>query len=315
MKYDIITVGSAVVDAFVESEFKEKNGEMLVPIGRKILVKHLGFATGGGGTNTAVAFSKFGLKTGFIGKLGRDGNAEIILNELRENSVNFLGTQGRDATGYSVILDSKKKDRTVLLYRGANENLSFDEIDFEKLKAKWFYFSSALGKSLETQIKLAKLARSNGIKIAYNVDSYVILNEREKVNEILKNVEVLIVNENEANDLCYGKWNFLKLFKLGPKIVCVTKGENGSEVCDGKFIYFVKPNKVKVVERTGAGDAFASGFVAGLMKFGDAERAVRVGTLNAESVIQKKGAKNGLLNFGEVAKKINSVNVVVVKTT
>ena len=97
---------------------------------------------------------------------------------------------------------------------------------------------------------------------------------------------------------------FKKLKELGPKIVCVTDGEHGSEIYDGNKIHKEKARKVKVVETTGAGDAFATGFVFGMMKFKDIEKATRIGTINAENVIQNKGAKVGLLTLKELNKLI-----------
>ena len=309
MKYDIISVGSAVVDAFVESKFKEKKGEMLIPIGRKILVEHLGFATGGGGTNTSAAFARFGLTRDCLGRLGRDDNGKMILGELKEIGVDFLGKSCDEPTGYSVILDSRMKDRTILTYRGANELLTSGDIEWDELDSAWFYFSTMLEKSLDSPIKLANWARKKGIKLAYNADGFVIENERAKVLEILQKTDVLIVNDDEANRLCRGEWSFKKLFRFGPRIACVTKGEEGSEACDGFFVFSSKPNKVEVVERTGAGDAFASGFVAGLIELDNVEQAVKIGQLNAESVIQKKGAKNGLLEWKDALRRIGSVKV------
>lgn len=311
MKYDIITVGSAVIDAFVETKLREKNREMILPVGHKLLVDHLGFATGGGGTNTAATFSKMGLKTGFLGKLGRDENAKVILKELKEKKVDFLGVQGREPTGYSVVIDSKYRDRTILTFRGANENLRFEELKKSKLDTGWFYFSTMNEKSLETQVKLSEIARKNGARIAYNPGAHIISAEREKVLRILKRCEVLILNEIEAENLVgtNDEEAFDKIRKLGPKVVAITYGENGNKVYDGNFLYRSDVNNVKVVERTGAGDAFAAGFLTAYIKLNDVEKAVKIGSANAESVIQKKGAKNGILYWGEALRKMNSIRV------
>src|SRR3989338_8215460 len=97
--YDIITVGSATVDVFAHTDFsevikiKEPKGEIdliAYPLGSKLLIKELRFTTGGGGTNTAVAFARLGLKTAWIGKLGDDGNADVIVKELEKDNVEVL---------------------------------------------------------------------------------------------------------------------------------------------------------------------------------------------------------------------------------
>ncbi len=301
--FDIITVGSAVIDAFLDTGLDESNGKICFPVEVKLKMRNLWFATGGDGTNTAVAFSKLGLKTGYLGKLGRDENAKIILDELEKEKVTFLGVQGKEPTGYAVIIDSNQHNRTILSYGGANTTFSFNEIDLNKLKTRWFYFSLG-GRTMKTQEKLIKWASSKGMKIAYNPGTLVVHKDMIYLKGILKHIEILILNEEEARSLIKSGDLFKGLHRLGPKIVCVTYGKEGNAVYDGNDIYISKPHNIKVKERTGAGDAFASGFVFGLMKFNDLKKAIQIGALNAESVIQKPGAKNGLLTWKEVEKRI-----------
>lgn len=312
MKYDIITVGSAVIDAFVDTGIPEIHKKMCYNVGTKIAVKDLKFATGGGGTNTAVSFSKLGLKTGYAGKLGKDENGKIILNELKKEKVDFLGVLGKEPTGFSVILDSKEHERTILTYRGANDYLEFSELPLKKLNTNWFYFSSMTGEAHETQEKLAEWARKKGKKIAFNPSSYLTRKGASYLKKILSKVYVLILNDEEARDLIPQGDLFLELHKLGPKIVCITYGKNGSKISDGNCIYEIIANKIKVAEKTGAGDAFASGFVSGLIKLNEIAKAAQIGTMNAESVIQIPGAKNGLLNWKKVEEGLRKGKVKVI---
>lgn len=310
MKFDVITIGSAGVDTFLHLNMHEKNHSISIPAGTKVLVEKLSRGTGGGGTNSAVSFSRLGLKTGFIGKLGDDENGNFVLSELKKEKVEFLGASGREPTGTSFILDAKERNRSILFYRGANSFLSEKDFSFSDLKTSWIYFGSMTEKSLETEIKIAKFAVEKGIRTALNPSSYAILENRKGVLEIAKRAEILILNEKESGDLIGEKNNFKKLHSLGPKIVCITYGDEGNKVSDGENIYSVRAHKIKVVERTGAGDAFGSGFVAGIIKFGDIEKAIKLGTANAESVVgHGGGAKNGLLKWSEAIKKMNGVKV------
>ncbi len=305
MKYDIISVGSAVMDVFLDTDVHERGKEICYNIGAKIKVKDLRFSTGGGGTNTAVGFSRLGLKVGYLGKLGDDENGEIILKELKKEEVDFLGARGKEHTGYSVILDSKEHDRTILTYKGVNDKLKFSEVKRDVFNTKWLYLSSASGEFLKTQEELVKLAAKKGIKIAYNASLYQIKENKERLKKILKQVDILVLNKEEAEELVgIGKDLLVALKKLGPAIVCITDGKQGVNIFDGEKIYFEKAHKVKVIETTGAGDAFAVGFVVGMIKFNDIEKAAHIGMLNAESVIQHKGAKVGLLTWNELTKKI-----------
>ena len=310
MKYDVITLGGAVVDAFVETDVAKKKGMLSFPAGEKILMDDLEFYSGGGGTNTAAAFSKMGLKTGCIVKLGKDNNAKIVLEDLKKFGVYFLGVHGKEATGFSVILVGREKSRTILQEKGANDNLFFRELELGKLNTKWFYFSSSVGKTLQTQKKLASWAQKKGIKIAYNPSSYLTEKGAGKLKSLLKNVNVLILNKEEAKDLVGKKNTFDKLRKLGPEIVCITDGAKGNRVSDGLRFFTSISRKIKVIERTGAGDAFASGFIAGLIKTGKIEEAVRIGSANAESVIRVRGAKNGLLSWRGALKDMKKIKIV-----
>ena len=308
MKYDIISFGSAVMDVFLETDAHEHGKEICYSIGAKIKVNKINFNTGGGGTNTAVSFSRLGLKTGFLGKLGNDENAEIILKELKKEKVDFLGVLGKENTGYSVILDSREHDRTILTYKGVNDKLRIEEVKRNVLDTGWFYFSSASGETLKTQEEIIKKAKGK-IKIAYNASLYQIKEDSSKLKKILKGAENLVLNKEEAEELVGRNSTISKLRELGPRIVCVTNGDEGSEIFDGYKTYKVEAHKTKCVEATGAGDAFASGFVFGLMKFRNIQKAAQIGTLNAESVIQYKGAKVGLLNFRGVSEMMRKRKV------
>lgn len=296
MKFDVITFGSAVVDVFVNTDISEKKNFISYPIGAKILIKELRFDIGGGATNTAVAFSRFGLKTGCICGIGDDSDGEEILSLLKKEKITFLGKQKKTAkSGYSIVLDSKEKNRTILTYKGVNDNLSLSEMNLKKIKTKWLYYSSLLGQSFETQKKLARILKKKGTKLAFNPSSYLI--KRVNLDSILRLCDILILNKEEAGMLTKNKDLLVGLNELGPKIVIITDKSNLISCYDGIKKYFLRPNNIKVVERTGAGDAFASGFVAGLIKGKSIEYCLKLGLRESESVIRYFGAKNNLLRM------------------
>lgn len=304
--FDVITVGSSTVDVFMHTDPKQtevlrvhKHIDIAYPLGAKILVKELEFFTGGGGTNTAVAFSRLGLRTGWIGRLGDDANGKIILDELEREGVKFLGYSG-GVTGYSVILDAVESDRTIFTFKGCNDDLSYRKI--KKPETKWLYFSSMMDKSFKAIKKISYHANIHNIKIAFNPSLYLANKGVRYLKPVLRNTEILIFNKEEAQALLgkniENQYQMLhEIHKLGPKIVIITDGKNGAHCLDTieKHFYGIKPVKLKIKETTGAGDAFASGFVAGKILGKDTEYSLRLGMLNAESVIKYKGAKNLLL--------------------
>ncbi len=300
MRFDIVTFGSAVVDVFIHTDIAEKENFISYPIGAKILIKDLKFDIGGGGTNTAVAFARLGLKTGFIGRVGKDDNGKEILKLMKKENVRFLGKKDKNnKTGYSVILDSRGGDRTILTYKGANDNISIEDIKLRRArKSKWIYYSSLLGKSLETQTRLARIMKKRGSKLAFNPSSYLTKRKR-LIMPLLRMADILILNKEEAQ-MIVGKRakDLLKsLHGITKGIIVITDKNNKIQAYTGRKKYYLKPHKVKVVERTGAGDAFASGFVAGQVAGWSIEKSLKLGLRESESVIRYFGAKNKLLRI------------------
>jgi len=323
--YDVITIGSNTLDVFaktdselIEIKSKKEVEELLAyPLGTKILITELDFMIGGGGTNTAVAFSRLSLKTGYLGKIGRDENGLKIFKLLKKEKVDFLGTLG-DISGYSIILDSIEEDRTILTYKGCNNNLRFKEIHLGKLKTKWFYFASMMGKSFETMKRLAEYAAKKNIKLAFNPSSYLAEKGFSYLKRILNNTTVLVLNKEEA-ELIVGKGDIADLVKrlklLNMEAVVVTNGAKGAYCYNGKTFYHVKPaKKLKIKETTGAGDAFASTLVAGMIMNKKIEECLRMASINAESIIQNYGAKNILLSKREMIKRLKKDKRIIKKT-
>jgi len=157
--------------------------------------------------------------------------------------------------------------------------------------------------------KLAEFAEKNKIKIAFNPSTYLAEKGKNYLKKILSRTTILILNKEEAS-LLAGKNNIkimLKdLYKLGPEIIIITDGKKAINAYDGKNIYTLIPNKIKVFESTGAGDAFASAFLSGMIKKNGIEFALKMGLANSESVITHPGAKNRLLKYNEILKAIKN---------
>lgn len=294
MKFNVVCFGSATFDTFVKARFKEDKNNLIIRFGSKLLMEDLYFDIGGGGTNTAVAFSRLGLKTGYIGKVGNDANAEKILDILKREKVVFLGRKVEEKTsGYSVILRSRENNRSIITYKGINDEISYNDI--RKFETDWLYCSSMMGKSFKAQIELVRKLKRKGTKIAFNPSEYLI--KRMNLKPLLKLTNVLILNKEEAELLSKEKDKLKGLSEMGPKIVVITDDKNPVYCYDGFKIYSITPPKEKIVDKTGAGDAFAAGFVAGLIKNKPIEFCLNLGVREATSVLGKLGAKNNLLRM------------------
>lgn len=317
MDYDVITMGSATIDIFLYTSGelvkietpKIKETLLAYPLGTKIVVKNSHIMTGGGGTNTAVAFSRMGLKTSFIGKIGDDFYGERVRDELKKEKIDFLGSIGKGMTAFSVVMDSFAHDRTIFTQKGESNNLSLKEINTSKINTHWLYMSSMLDKSFSTSITIAKRVKAIGGKVAYNPSIYITEKGMKFLSPLLRFVDYLILNKEEAVSLLSTDENdpyFLleHLKTQGFVGVVITDGANGAYGIDAfSQHYSLKSHKIKVIESTGAGDSFASGFMSGIIKGLDFESAMKIGISNAESVITQIGAKNRLLSFKEAMKK------------
>ncbi len=313
--FDIITVGSATVDVFLrvsgrDEHFRRhrKHCDVCYPLGLKELVTGMQLSTGGGGTNTAVAFARLGFRTGWLGVLGDDEHGSMVQRQLHEESVQLLGKKKNGMTGYSVILTSLQPDHVPLVYKGVNDRLAMQDVPFSRLQTRWFYFSAMLGQSLRTMLQLAQFAKKRHIPYAFNPSIYLAEQGMAPLRQLLEGCTVLVLNKEEAQALAgsrqHGRELLRKLHRVTGGSIVVTDGSKGAHATDGRLCYRLKPRKTHVVETTGAGDAFASGVVAGLLLKNDLAFGLRLGQAEAAAVIQHQGAKEKLLSLREAQTKI-----------
>lgn len=318
--FDVVTIGSSTIDVYISTNKKmyhlirEKNKEeFCFDLGTKIEIVNIMFSTGGAGTNSAVCLKRLGLDVAYLGKLGKDNNAKTVLKMLNKEKVKFIGNfDAKHMTGYSVILDAIGHDRTVLTYKGANDYLTSKDVDYTKINSKWIYLGSMLNQSFITAKKIVRYAKSRGIKILFNPSSYQARLGLKKLSLVVKNADILIMNKEEAQYLLGKKDEkmenlILDLQKINKKIAIITNGSMPAYCSNGNYIYIAYPRKVKIVETTGAGDAFASSFLAGIIKENDIVYALRMALINSESVITHQGAKELLLNQVQMKKKLNTI--------
>lgn len=320
--YDIITFGSAAQDIHVKSNaFKIlKDGKDFVTgegiclaLGSKIDVEDIVFASGGGGTNTAATFARQGYKTAFCGAVGDDAAGKEIIRELKSLRIDtkFVLAKKEKHTNHSVIISSTSEDsltnlgqdRTILVYRGASELLCDKNIPFAKLKAKWFYLAPLASSLCDSFSSLVDFAYKNKIKIAVNPSKQQLSLQEDVLKDILQKVDILFLNQEEASYLTKIPFEdeieiFKKIDEICPGIAVMTKGGEGVVASDGKYLYSAKPDpKRKVIDTTGAGDSFASGFLSDYIKTnGNIESAIQFGLANSAANLAKIGAKTGLLD-------------------
>ncbi len=318
--FDVITIGTITRDVFLRSPlFKVlKDPEHLQRLGfvdgvaecfafgGKTEVSDPIFTIGGGSANTAVSFARQGLKTGVLGTVGKDFNGDAAIAALEAEKVSSLVLHSKHPTGYSTILLSPSGERTILVSRGASQELTISPATLKSLKAKWVYVvPGAIAKgSIEKAIRHFK---KNGSRVAINLSGHYAKFGTASLQAILSLADVVLVNRSEAALLLGAsidtpeKVLLSKMARSIHGLSVITDGSKGCFVGDGSYMYHagIFPER-ELVDRTGAGDAFGSGFVSALIdkeSFSSQviEQAIRAGSANATSVVEYVGAWEGLL--------------------
>jgi sugar/nucleoside kinase (ribokinase family) len=316
MKFDIVTFGSAAQDVHIKSKaFKILQDEkdfatgqgICLPFGSKIDVEAIEFASGGGGTNTAATFAKQGLKVAYCGAIGVDVAGLEIVRELKHLRVDtrFVVKKKEKHTNHSIIISSASADRTIMIYRGASDLLCDKDIKWHKIKkTKWFYLAPLTDTACDVFGSLISFAKGNNIKVACNPSKQQLTLPVDELRKIFSKIDVLFLNQEEASLLTKVDYKdeieiFKKLDELCPRVVIMTKGGEGVIVSDGKYLYSAPGSgkiETKIVDTTGAGDSFASGFLSDYIRTnGDIEKAIQLGLANSLANLTKVGAKSGIL--------------------
>lgn len=303
-------------------KFKVGKG-IALPYSGKVKVPKITFTIGGGGANVATTFSRQGFKTICISSIGDDNGGKEIIEKLKKEKVDaqYIQIHKNLPTAYSTIFLDKTGERTILSHKGAGDEISEKQIPWNnKIKANWMYLSSLAGNK-NLLIKAINFSAKNKIFLAINPGAGELKNFRA-MPRLLKYFDIFVLNQEEASYLADVPFKeerklFKRLDDLIEGLVVMTKGPNGLVVSDGKHLWKVGIYKEKrVADRTGAGDAFASGFVAAFVdkkikKIGnrsifeekDIERAIKLGSANATSVVEYVGAQPGILHKSDLNNK------------
>ncbi len=313
--FDVVTFGSATRDIFARSkDFKiidsaefASGKALAVGAGSKVYIEELIFASGGGGANCAATFALQGLKTAYVGLIGKDSDGLELFRELSGLGVDcsLISVTDKADTPCSIILSATGKERSILVREGASHFLSRDDVPWNEIRnSAWFYIAGLSGESAKVFEPIVNFAAENKIKLAVNPGHDQMTRDLEVLKKLLGKIDILISNQEEASIITGVDYKneqdlFKKFDELVPGIAVMNKGKEGVAVSDGKNIYRAGIPESGYVERTGAGDAFGSAFSSVIIRGGSIEEAIQLGTANATATVQKVGAKNGLLKKGD----------------
>jgi ribokinase len=305
--FDVVCVGNAKIDTFLtlhetnnHLRLIEETNELAIKFGEKVVVDKAELLLGGNAANVSVGTSRLGLKTSIIAEIGKDEFAQKIISSLSSENVNtsnIIQTEGQQSSFSTII--NYKGERTIFsehVKRSHNFN-------FENISTKWIYLTSLGEEWANAYNKTVEFVNKEKCFLAFNPGTLQIKNGKDSISQVLLVADLIFVNKEEAEDLLsfqHGQKDIneiiVNLQKLGPKMAVITDGKNGSMTIDNKGNIFKKDiQPIEAVEKTGAGDAYSSGFLSALINNLPIEQAMEWGTKNSLSVIGKIGATDGLL--------------------
>lgn len=306
----VLSVGAAVQDVFLQGKIfkphRDDDGDLVeeFTLGSKNDIDGVIFSTGGGATNASVTFARQGLHAMYMGKVGDDVAGRAILDDLHKDGVDtsLVGLSNNGyGSGFSCVLLAPSGERTIMAYRGASAHYSIKLTDFQDVIPEWIYLTSLDG-NFEVLETVFTYAERNAIKIAFNPGKKE-LASKAQLKKLIPKLTVLSMNKEEMQSIYKGETleDLVRAANEDVHYVVVTNGPRGAVAADRWHI--VKAGMyedVPVIDRTGAGDAFSSGFTAMIAAGESLEWAVTYASANSTSVVSKIGAKAGILHIDDV---------------
>jgi ribokinase len=315
-QFDVIGVGDIVSDDFIKLlddkayTFTDEHGTktLAMEFGTKIPFDHREVIEGVGNTgNATTAFARLGLKTAFVTNVGGDQYGRDMILALGKNKVDhrFVRVNPGKLSNYHFVL-WYKEERTILI---KHEEYDYHWPHFRPNEVpKWLYFSSISQHAIPYHDQVADwLDEHPDVHLAFQPGTFQMEAGTTRLKHVYELTDILVLNREEAVTVGGGNHDdindlFDHLHALGPKVICITDGPAGAYASDGesRLKMPLYPDPAPPYERTGAGDAFASTFVAAVIKGLDLESALSWAPINSMSVVQKVGGQAGLLNENQL---------------
>lgn len=309
-KYDLICLGDVVIDAFIQlheasvhCSLHHERCQLCMSFADKIPYESLFIAPAvGNASNVAVGAARLGLKTAMLTAIGKDQYGKDILDVYAKEGVGteFIKVNAGKPTNYHFVL-TFQAERTILV---KHEQFAYADPALLDARTDWIYFSSIAEHTLPFHHKVASyLERHPNVRMGFNPGTFQLRFGADNLKGIYRSTHVLFINREEAEHIVGMNegTDITKLFgalhKLGPKIVVITDGPKGAYASDGTCRYFMPmyPDPKPPISRTGAGDAFSTGFMSALIYGLPVYDALRWAPIESMHVVQSFGAQTGLL--------------------
>lgn len=322
--FNLLAIGDPIIDTHVQIEdnclechLASDRKHLCLNYGQKIPITSSFQSLGGNAPNVAVGTAKLGLASAVLSTVGRDAYGKLAVQELKKYGVDtsLITYDTLHQTRYSLVLNYRA-ERTILSYSEA-KNYRWPRM---VPPADWVYYTG-LSKGFELiQEKLAVYLKKYPTgRLAINPGSYILKYATEKLLEMIARADLLLVNREEAEQLlnfsaAQGKKfehadvesMVQKLLGLGPKEAVLTDGARGAWAGTAQNVWYQAAFPVKIIAKTGAGDAFSSGYIAARFYGHDIPMALTWGTANSAGVVQAPGPHSGLLDQAGIEKMIRA---------
>ncbi len=316
----VICIGSSTQDIFFptsEGKIIETPEELIsqrkiaFELGAKYKIDRRFESLGGCSANVAAGLSRQNLEVAHYTVVGKDAIGEWIKKiHLEENiGINLVETCDCKSDLTMVLVNEDGGERVIFHHKEANEKFEFDP---DKLtKADWVYIGDIFGDWKGIVEGIAEKAAKENMLIAFNPRETMISDGGKKIFDFFRSCEIVFLNKDEAIEILLAhngkidsqdeKYLMAELKKSGARVIVITDGERGAWAINEDNDVHVDAVKVdKAIDMTGAGDAFASGFLAAYIKRKDLEECVHWGVKNGASVVKHFGGIKGLLRENEM---------------
>ena len=309
---ELLCVGDVTLDIFLhiekESEFVkfDASSNLLSFLsGSKIMADKVSYLPGGNANNVAVGTKRLGINSEIIAETGSDEFSDILIHHLKNANVNIshLYQNPSASATFSVNL-FYINEKIIFIHHVIREH----NLDLENLNPKNIFLTS-VGENWESLYqKTLSLKKTTNAKLFFNPGSHQLIKGAESFKDVLTLTDILFVNKEEAEKILFDKINNSQINdllngikKTGVKNVCITDGARGAYFLDEKDNFYSQDAiSSKIINKTGAGDAFTSGFLGAYLKSNDIKTCLKWGSLNSKSVMEKVGAQTGLLQLEQM---------------
>jgi len=313
MKYDMVSFGDITTDAFIRlkdahvtCKINNEDCEICMPFGTKLPFESVTEVLAvGNGPNAAVCAARLGLASALVAHVGDDNNGTSCLAALKERGISteYVVTHTGMRTNYHYVLQFGA-ERTILI---KHEDYPVTLPAFAEPPA-WFYVTSLPENTLDYQIAIARYAKQNGVKLAFQPGTFQMKVGIEKLKEMYEASTIFFCNKEEAQLILGTQESDLKILlagvkALGPRIPVITDGRNGSYILeeDGTTYHIpMYPDPAPPVSRTGAGDATAATTVSYIIKGMSPKDALMRALINAAAGVQAVHVQLGTLTADKV---------------